>query len=115
VTEHPLHRSERETERGGDRERGRDEERERGKEGEREKEGRRDRERELLLLFLKEMTGALAPFSYLVKYIRLSNSKGSSLFSVRLTVAIVLFEFPSVSVTSLTELRTGELSFTSRN
>jgi hypothetical protein len=26
----------------------------------------RKRERELLILFLKEMTGALAPFSYLV-------------------------------------------------
>ena len=31
-----------------------------------------------------------------------------------LTVAIVLLEFPSVSVTSLRELSTGELSLTSR-
>jgi hypothetical protein len=50
---------------------------ERKREREREKEGGRERERkreivrkmdrELLFLFLKGMTGALAPFSYLVK------------------------------------------------
>ncbi len=57
----------------GQREREREEERE--KEGVREKGGVREererergRERELLFLFLKRMTGALAPCSYLVFY-----------------------------------------------
>jgi len=50
-------------------------EREREREGERDREWERGRERksricpELLFLFLKGMTGALAPFSYLVKNI----------------------------------------------
>jgi hypothetical protein len=41
-------------------------EREIEKEGERESEKEGERARELLFLFLKGMTGALAPFSYLV-------------------------------------------------
>jgi hypothetical protein len=70
---------ERERKREGGRERkrkregGREREKERGRESEREKErkkeGERERERErerVWLLNLKEMTGALAPFSYLV-------------------------------------------------
>jgi hypothetical protein len=49
----------------------RERERERKREGEREREGKRGRERdveypELLFLFLKGMTGALAPFNHLV-------------------------------------------------
>jgi hypothetical protein len=57
----------RERERGRERER----ERERVRKREREKDRERERERcricpELLFLFLKGMTGALAPFSYLV-------------------------------------------------
>jgi hypothetical protein len=64
----------REREREGEREGGRERERERGREGEREgerergreKEGEGERKREYL--FLKGMTGALAPFSYLVQY-----------------------------------------------
>ncbi len=78
---HPLYRSERKRERERERERGRQREKEGGrarkKEGEREKERERERGRErerescricpeLLSLFLKGMTGALAPFSYLV-------------------------------------------------
>ncbi len=39
------------------------------RERERDAEKERGRERELLFLFLKGMTGALAPFSYLVVYI----------------------------------------------
>ncbi len=54
-------------------------ERERGREGERERErGRRERERGMereLLFFFKGMTGALAPFSYLVIYIEYSHQK----------------------------------------
>ncbi len=62
---HCLHRTERKRER----ERKREGERESGRD--REKEGGREREScricpELLSLFLKGMTGALAPFSYLV-------------------------------------------------
>ncbi len=57
---YPLHRSERERERGTERERKRE------GEGEREKEG--GGEREICRIFLKGMTGALAPFSYLVAY-----------------------------------------------
>jgi hypothetical protein len=38
-------------------------------EGERERERERDRDVELLFLFLNGMTGALAPFSYLVNII----------------------------------------------
>ncbi len=59
---HRLHWSERERER----------ERERKREKERERERKRERCRicpELLFLFLKGMTGAMAPFSYLVFYI----------------------------------------------
>jgi hypothetical protein len=43
----------------------RDKERERGG---RERKREREREREREYLFLKGMTGALAPFSYLVRY-----------------------------------------------
>jgi hypothetical protein len=57
--------------RGGEREREGGRERERDKEGGRE--GGRERAREncieLLFLFLKGMTGALTPFSYLVSFI----------------------------------------------
>jgi hypothetical protein len=56
---HPLHQSEREIKR----------EREREREGEREKEKEVNMYfncLELLFLFLKGMTGALAPFSYLM-------------------------------------------------
>ncbi len=52
----------RERERKSERESEKEEGRERGRERDRE----RDRDVELLLLFLKGMTGALAPFSYLV-------------------------------------------------
>jgi hypothetical protein len=61
---------EREREREREKERG-----ERGREGEREREERREKERgereierdvEYVFLFLNGMTGALAPFSYLV-------------------------------------------------
>ncbi len=49
---------------------GRERKKERENEGERGRKrgekGERGREREFLFLFLKEMTGALAPFSYLV-------------------------------------------------
>ncbi len=64
---HPLHRSEREREKERDRER--EGERERKREREREKDRERERCRICLelFLFLKRMTGALAPFSYLVK------------------------------------------------
>ena len=55
----------------GERERGKEGEKDRGRE--REKEGERERERErcricpeLLFLFFKGMTGALAPVTYLV-------------------------------------------------
>ncbi len=59
----PSHRSERERERKG--------EREKKREGDRVIKRERERERcricpEFLSLFLKGMTGALAPFSYLV-------------------------------------------------
>jgi hypothetical protein len=43
-------------------------ERERERESERRREGERERCPELLFLSLKGMTGALAPFSYLVTY-----------------------------------------------
>jgi hypothetical protein len=64
---------EREREREGEREREREGERKRGREREREGERKRGRERcricpELLFSFLKGMTGALAPLSYLVQY-----------------------------------------------
>jgi hypothetical protein len=49
-----------------EREKERERKREGGREREREKERVRKRERELLFSFLKGMTGALAPFSYLV-------------------------------------------------
>ncbi len=57
---HPLHQSERE------RKRKREGERERESEKRREKESKKEGEREERLFFLKGMTGALAPFSYLV-------------------------------------------------
>ncbi len=60
---------ERKTKRGRERERKREERvREREREKERESEGERGRENmsEFLCLYLKGMTGALAPFSYLV-------------------------------------------------
>jgi hypothetical protein len=50
----------------GQRERDKERERERGREGERERGRGRKNCPELLFLFLKGMTGALAPFSYLV-------------------------------------------------
>jgi hypothetical protein len=50
VCAHPLHLSEKE----------------RKKEIERRRERKREGERDLLFLFLKRMTGALAPFIYLV-------------------------------------------------
>ncbi len=53
---------ERDIKREGERERERERERKREREGERGGE----RERALIFLFLKGMTGALAPFSYLV-------------------------------------------------
>jgi hypothetical protein len=73
---------ERKGERGGEREEEREGERERGKEregkrergieregeGERERESGRENYPELLLLCLKGMMGALAPFSYLVHH-----------------------------------------------
>jgi hypothetical protein len=52
-----------EREREGERKREKEREREREKEGEKEEERGRERKR---VLFLKGMTGALAPFSYLV-------------------------------------------------
>jgi hypothetical protein len=58
-----------EREREREKERGRERERDRGKEREREKEGERERDMlnmVALFLFLKGMTGALEPFSYLV-------------------------------------------------
>jgi hypothetical protein len=68
---HPLHQSERERKRVRERERKRvrerEKERERGRKREREKERKRERERERemknmsRILFLKGMTGALAP------------------------------------------------------
>ncbi len=71
---------ERERKREGEREsakeggRKREGERESAKEGGRKREGERERERcricpELIFLFFKGMTGALAPFSYLVSKI----------------------------------------------
>ncbi len=84
---HPLHRSEGERERGrerekeGERGRKREKEGERGREREREGERGRERERDVeygywiyfivftmpeLLFFLKGMTGALTPLSYLI-------------------------------------------------
>ncbi len=86
---HPLHRSERERERKREREREREKKRKRetdiyrekegGRERGREKEGGRERERKRerergrerekereIIVILKGMTGALAPFSYLV-------------------------------------------------
>jgi hypothetical protein len=61
----------RERERENVRKREREIERERKWEGERErkKEGERDVEYGCFILFLKGMTGALAPFSYLIKKI----------------------------------------------
>jgi hypothetical protein len=56
-----------EKEEGRERVRKRERERERGRE--REKEGERERKREYI--FLKGMTGALAPYSYLVNNISL--------------------------------------------
>jgi hypothetical protein len=56
--EHILFTGQRETEKERERERERERKREREKE--------RERERELLFSFLEGMTGALAPFSYLV-------------------------------------------------
>ncbi len=81
---HPLHRSEREKEKerereieregGRERKRERERERERGREGERVRKRERERDVEYAnkcyFLFLKGMTGALAPFSYLVYKIR---------------------------------------------
>ena len=83
---HPLHRSERERKRKREGEREREIEREGGRERkrEREKEGGRERKREsekegerdveyvnqCYFLFLKGMTGALAPLSFLVYKIR---------------------------------------------
>jgi hypothetical protein len=59
------YKSEREKE--GERERGREREKEGGRE--RKREGEREREKcPELFLFLKGMTGALAPFSYLVTF-----------------------------------------------
>ena len=70
---HPLHRSEKERQRDREtaREIKREEEggRERKKERERVRKRRRERKRELsriVVFILKGMTGALAPFSYLV-------------------------------------------------
>jgi hypothetical protein len=63
----PVREGERKRE--GERERERNREKERERERKREKERERERCRicpELLFLFLKRMTGALAPFSYLV-------------------------------------------------
>ncbi len=66
----------REREREKEREKAREKERERERERKRERKKRRERERErercrmcseLLFLFLKGMTGAEAPFSYLVR------------------------------------------------
>jgi hypothetical protein len=61
-------------ERERERERWRERERERGRERERKREREREKEREicricpeLLFFFLKGMTGALAPFGYLVQ------------------------------------------------
>ncbi len=67
--EHTLFTGQRERERGRERKRKRereretDRERERKREGEREREGVREKER---VFIFKGMTGALAPFSYLV-------------------------------------------------
>ena len=62
------------------REREREKERERGKKREGRRERKREREREYL--FLKGMTGALAPFSYPVRNIRLGYRENTSLFSL---------------------------------
>ena len=52
------------------RERGRERKREGGRERERKREeGERERDGERIVIFFKGMTGALAPFSYLVIYI----------------------------------------------
>jgi hypothetical protein len=56
----------REKERERGREGGRERERERGRERERVRKRERERCPEFLFLFLKGITGALAPFSYLV-------------------------------------------------
>jgi hypothetical protein len=62
----------------------------------RERERERERCRicpELLFLFLKGMTGALAPFSYPVRNIRLGYKENTvfSLFGVALTFPLLLF------------------------
>jgi hypothetical protein len=73
---HSVSQSEREIRQDKERERGREREGEREKEGvrvrerEREREGVRDKERcriWLVVFILNGMTGALAPFSYLVQ------------------------------------------------
>jgi hypothetical protein len=85
---HSLHYSERERERKREREGGRERKREGERDKEREREGGRERVKEgenssltrnklfncpeLLFLFLKGMTGTLAPFSYLVYNIQSS-------------------------------------------
>jgi hypothetical protein len=63
---------------GGERERER--ERERDGERERERDGERERERKREYLFSKGMTGAMAPFSYLVykKRVNPGNTKEGS-------------------------------------
>ncbi len=61
---HTLFTGQRERKGGGREKEGGGRERERERERERKKEGGRERERERI--FLKGMTGALAPFSYLV-------------------------------------------------
>jgi hypothetical protein len=64
---HPLHRSERERKRKkeGERERDREKRREKERESVRKRMKKRGKEKREYL-FLKGMTGALAPFSYLV-------------------------------------------------
>ncbi len=70
----PVRERERERKRERERERKKERKRERWRERESERDGERKgerdkeggRERELLFLFLKGMTGALAPYSYLV-------------------------------------------------
>ncbi len=66
VTDQRERERERERKKERDKEREGEREREREKDRERGRERGRERERELLFLFLKGMTGALAPFSYLV-------------------------------------------------
>jgi hypothetical protein len=59
-----------EREREREKERGKETVRERRRERERDRDRERERERELLFISLKGMTGALAPFSYLVFIIK---------------------------------------------